>query len=290
MSKKAKKFNDAPGKNHKNTGKKDGPVKAKKHLGQHFLEDEGIALQIAQTLSLKGYRNVIEIGPGTGVLTKYLLLRDMDLVAMDLDADSIIYLNHSFPLDHPEALHREGEFKIIEADFLNFDVASLFGGAQFAITGNFPYNISTQIVFKLLEMKTRIPEFSGMFQKEVAQRICEKPGSKAYGILSVLVQAYYHAEYLFTVQPQVFNPPPKVQSGVLRLIRKESLDLGCNEHLFFKIVKAAFNQRRKTLRNSLKTFALSDILKEDTIFDKRPEQLAVADFIALTQKIEHDTL
>ncbi len=178
----------------------------------------------------------------------------------------------------------------MEADFLNFDISALFNGEQFAITGNFPYNISTQIVFKLLEMKAVIPEFSGMFQKEVAQRICEKEGSKAYGILSVLVQAYYDAEYLFTVQPQVFNPPPKVQSGVLRLTRKKSLDLGCDEKLFFKVVKAAFNQRRKTIRNSLKTFGLSDILKEDTIFDKRPEQLAVADFIALTQKIANDTV
>lgn len=288
MSKKNKKIGDFPKK--KKKWKEESPVKAKKHLGQHFLTDEGIAQQIAATLSLNGYRNVIEIGPGTGVLTKYLLLRDLDLVAMDLDTDSIIYLNHSFSLDYPEVLKRNGEFKIVEADFLNFDITSLFGGEQFAITGNFPYNISTQIVFKLLEMKERIPEFSGMFQKEVAQRICEKEGSKAYGILSVLVQAYYDAEYLFTVQPQVFNPPPKVQSGVLRLIRKKSLDLGCDERLFFKVVKAAFNQRRKTIRNSLKTFDLSDILKEDAIFDLRPEQLSVQDFIALTKKIAHDTV
>ncbi len=290
MSKKPKKYDDSAKKNRTKSWKEDTPVKAKKHLGQHFLTDEGIAQQIAGTLSVEGYRKVIEIGPGTGVLTKYLLLRDLDLVAMDLDADSIIYLNYSFPLDHPKAVDREGEFKIVEADFLNFDISALFNGEQFAITGNFPYNISTQIVFKLLEMKAVIPEFSGMFQKEVAQRICEKEGSKAYGILSVLVQAYYDAEYLFTVQPQVFNPPPKVQSGVLRLTRKKSLDLGCDEKLFFKVVKAAFNQRRKTIRNSLKTFGLSDILKEDTIFDKRPEQLAVADFIALTQKIANDTV
>ncbi len=288
MSMKAKKNGDFPKK--KKIWKEESPVKAKKHLGQHFLKDEAIAKQIAETLSLKGYRKVIEVGPGTGVLTKYLLQRDMDLVAMDLDEDSISYLKHSFPLEHPNVLQHNGAFKVVEADFLNYDLSTLFGQEQFAITGNFPYNISTQIVFKLLKLKDCVPEFSGMFQKEVAQRICEKEGSKTYGILSVLVQAFYDAEYLFTVPPQVFNPPPKVQSGVLRLTRKASLDLGCDEALFLKVVKAAFNQRRKTLRNSLKTFDISDILKEDTIFDLRPEQLAVADFIDLTKKIAHDTI
>ena len=156
--------------------------------------------------------------------------------------------------------------------------------------GNFPYNISTQIVFKLLELKEFVPEFTGMFQKEVAQRICEKEGSKTYGILSVLVQAFYDAEYLFTVPPSVFNPPPKVDSGVLRLKRKEKIEINCNEKSLFKVVKAAFGQRRKTIRNSLKTFNLSDSLKEDTIFDKRPEQLSVIDFIALTNKIDNDTV
>ena len=270
--------------------KNDGPVKAKKHLGQHFLKDEEIAKQIADTLSLKGYKNVIEIGPGTGVLTKYLLKNEIDLVAMDLDADSIVYLNHSFPLEHPKVLQGNGSFKVVEADFLNYDLQQLFGAEQFAITGNFPYNISTQIVFKMLEMKAQVPEFTGMFQKEVAARICEKEGNKTYGILSILVQAFYHASYLFTVPPQVFDPPPKVQSGVLRLTRKENFKLDCDEKLFFRVVKAAFNHRRKTLRNSLKTFELSDILKEDAIFDQRPEQLAVADFIALTKKIANDTL
>lgn len=266
------------------------PVKAKKYLGQHFLKDEAIAQQIAETLSLNGYNNVIEIGPGTGVLTKYLLKNPIDLVAMDLDSESIIYLNHSFPLEHPKVLKGEGSFKVIEADFLKYDLSTLFGQEQFAVTGNFPYNISTQIVFKMLEMKEQVAEFTGMFQKEVAKRICEKDGNKTYGILSVLVQAFYEAEYLFTVHPQVFNPPPKVQSGVLRLKRKDNFKLDCDEKLFFKVVKAAFNQRRKTIRNSLKSFALSDILKEDAIFDRRPEQLAVADFIALTQKIANDTL
>lgn len=288
MSKKTKK-KLAYGKSSKSkNGQKDGDVRAKKYLGQHFLKDEGIAQKIANTLSLKGYTNVLEIGPGMGVLTKYLLLRDLDLVAMDLDSESIIYLNHSFPLEHPEVLKNNGRLNVVEADFLKFDLKQLYGNEQFAITGNFPYNISSQIIFKMLEMRKQIPEFSGMFQKEVAQRICEQPGSKTYGILSVLVQAFYDAEYLFTVHPQVFDPPPKVQSGVLRLVRKKDIKLPCDEHLFFKIVKLAFNQRRKTIRNSLKTFNLSHNLKEDTIFDRRPEQLSVSDFIALTQKIAND--
>ncbi len=270
------------------SSKHDGPVKAKKYLGQHFLKDECIARQISETLSLDGYKNVIEIGPGTGVLTKYLLLRDIDLVAMDLDADSIVYLNHSFSLEHPKVLQRTGSFQVIEGDFLNYDLTQLFGSESFAITGNFPYNISTQIVFKMLEMKEQVPEFSGMFQKEVAQRICEKEGSKAYGILSVLVQAFYEAEYLFTVPPEVFDPPPKVQSGVLRLVRKPDFTLDCDEKLFFRVVKAAFNHRRKTIRNSLKSFDLSDALREDAIFNLRPEQLSVGDFILLTKKIEQD--
>ena len=269
-------------------GQEDGTVKAKKHLGQHFLKDEAIAQKIADTLSMDGYSNVLEIGPGMGVLTKYLLMRGIDLVAMDLDEESIVYLNHSFPLEHPEIFKKTNGLNVIEADFLKFDLQELYGDEQFAITGNFPYNISSQIVFKTLEMRKQVPEFSGMFQKEVAQRICEGPGSKTYGILSVLVQAYYKAEYLFTVPPGVFNPPPKVDSGVLRLIRKKELNLPCDERLFFKVVKTAFNQRRKTLRNSLKTFNLSNNLKEDTIFDQRPEQLSVADFVTLTQKIADD--
>ncbi len=270
--------------------KGNSPVKAKKYLGQHFLKDEEIAKKIAGTLSLKGYRNVIEIGPGTGVLTKYLLKEGIDLVAMDLDADSIIYLNHSFALEHPKVLQGKGSFKVIEADFLNYDLHTLFGDDQFAITGNFPYNISTQIVFKMLEMRNQVPEFSGMFQKEVAQRICAKEGNKTYGILSVLTQAFYEAEYLFTVHPQVFDPPPKVQSGVLNLTRKKDYHLDCNEKLLFTVVKTAFNQRRKTIRNSLKTLGLSDNLKEDAIFDQRPEQLSVSEFIALTKKIADDTV
>lgn len=284
MGKSRKKGTSSKKKNRKDKG----PVKAKKHLGQHFLRDETIAKQIADTLSLEGYRDVIEIGPGTGVLTKYLLLNDVDLVAMDLDSESITYLNQNFPLEHPEILGGKGSFKIIEADFLQQDLSILFANRPFAITGNFPYNISTQIVFKMLEWREQVPEFSGMFQKEVAERICAKEGNKTYGILSVLVQAFYHAEYLFTVDPEVFDPPPKVHSGVLRLTRKNDFKLGCDEKLFFRMVKTAFNQRRKTLRNSLKSFELSNILKEDVIFDQRPEQLAVADFIGLAKQIAND--
>lgn len=278
--------------NQKGTNKRhdESPVKAKKHLGQHFLKDEKVAQDIADTLSLNGYSNVIEIGPGTGVLTKYLLMRDLDLVAMDLDEESIVYLNHSFPLEHPKILEKNNKFKVLEADFLKYDLQQLYGNEQFAITGNFPYNISSQIVFKMLELKEQVPEFSGMFQKEVAQRICEKEGSKAYGILSVLVQAFYNAEYLFTVHPQVFDPPPKVQSGVLRLTRKKDFKIDCDEKLFARVVKTAFNQRRKTLRNSLKSFNLSDNIKEDSIFDRRPEQMAVNDFIAITKTIANDSV
>ena len=290
MSKKNKYQNKKYGTNQgSNTKQRDkSPVKAKKFLGQHFLKDEGIAKQIAETLSMSGYKNVIEIGPGTGVLTKYLLLKNIDLVAIDLDAASIVYLNHSFALEHPKVLQGPGSFRVVEADFLQYDLSQLFGEAPFAITGNFPYNISTQIVFKLLKVKAQVPEFSGMFQKEVAKRICETKGSKAYGILSVLVQAFYDAEYLFTVHPQVFDPPPKVQSGVLRLVRKTSFSLDCDEKLFFRVVKAAFNHRRKTIRNSLKSFELSDELREDKLFDLRPEQLRVSDFISLTQKVQND--
>ncbi|WP_343487218.1 16S rRNA (adenine(1518)-N(6)/adenine(1519)-N(6))-dimethyltransferase RsmA [Allomuricauda sp. d1] len=285
----SKKFRETTSKPDQN-GQGRTPVKAKKHLGQHFLKDENIAQKISETLSLEGYSKVLEIGPGTGVLTKYLLMRGVDLVAMDLDEESIVYLNHSFPLEHPKVLQKNGKLNIVEADFLKVDLTKIFGDAQFAITGNFPYNISSQIVFKMLEMRQQVPEFSGMFQKEVAQRICEKEGSKTYGILSVLVQAFYDAEYLFTVHPQVFDPPPKVQSGVLRLVRKKEETLPCDEKLFYRVVKAAFNQRRKTLRNSLKVFQLSDNLREDAIFDRRPEQLSVAEFIALTKNIENDSV
>lgn len=259
----------------------DNTVRAKKHLGQHFLKNEEIAQKIGDTLHLEGYRNVLEIGPGMGVLTKYLIKKDIEVIAMDLDTESIAYLEENYP---------DKNLKIIEADFLKFDLSQLFGEEQFGITGNFPYNISTQIVFKMLEWKDQIPEFTGMFQKEVAQRICEKEGSKAYGILSVLTQAFYDAEYLFTVPPSVFNPPPKVDSGVIRLKRKEDYSIACDEKMLYKVVKTAFQQRRKTLRNSLKSFNLSDKIKEDVIFDLRPEQLSTTQFIALARKLENDAI
>ncbi len=254
-------------------------VKAKKHLGQHFLKDEAIAKQIADSLDASSYNDVLEIGPGMGVLTKYLLQNDYDLFVIEIDRDSVLYLSENFP-----AL----ENRIISQDFLKYNINDVFDGRQFAIIGNFPYNISTQIVFRALEYRNQIPEFAGMFQREVAQRICEKKGTKAYGILSVLVQAFYDAEYLFTVNEDVFIPPPKVKSGVLRLRRKENFTLPCNEKLFFTVVKTAFQQRRKTLRNSLKTLNLSDDLRLDTLLDLRPEQLDVEQFINLTLKIQAD--
>lgn len=251
-------------------------VKAKKHLGQHFLTDENIAKEIADTLTLSGYETVLEIGPGMGVLTKYLLEKELETYVIEIDTESVDYLNSHYP---------KLNGKVISKDFLKYNINEVFNDKPFAIIGNFPYNISTQIVFKCLEMRNQVPEFSGMFQKEVAERICSKKGSKVYGILSVLAQAFYDVEYLFTVEPEVFNPPPKVKSGVMRMIRKENYSLPCDEKLFFTVVKTAFQQRRKTLRNSLKSFALSDNLKEDTIFDLRPEQLSVEQFIELTQKI-----
>jgi 16S rRNA (adenine1518-N6/adenine1519-N6)-dimethyltransferase len=254
-------------------------VRAKKHLGQHFLTDESVAQRIADTLTLNGYKKVLEIGPGMGVLTKYLLEKPIETFVVEIDTESVDYLEKNY-----QKLHDH----IIAKDFLKYNINEVFQQEPFAIIGNFPYNISTQIVFKTLEMRNQIPEFSGMFQKEVAQRICEKKGSKVYGILSVLTQAFYEAEYLFTVNEDVFNPPPKVKSGVLRLIRKPNYQLPCDEKLFFAVVKQAFNQRRKTMRNSLKSMIHSDNLKEDSIFDLRPEQLSVEQFIELTQKIAAD--
>ncbi len=254
-------------------------VKAKKHLGQHFLKDENIAKKIGDTLTLNGYKKVLEIGPGMGVLTKYLLEKKVETYVIEIDTESVEYLQANYLNLAP---------RILEKDFLKYNLNEVFNDEPFAITGNFPYNISSQIVFKTLEMRNQIPEFTGMFQKEVAQRICSKEGSKVYGIMSVLTQAFYDAEYLFTVPPSVFNPPPKVDSGVLRLIRKENFTLPCDEKLFFKVVKQGFQQRRKTLRNSLKTFNLSDNLKANSIFGQRPEQLNVQEFIELTQLIEND--
>jgi 16S rRNA (adenine1518-N6/adenine1519-N6)-dimethyltransferase len=254
-------------------------VKAKKHLGQHFLKDEQIAINIANSISYNRYKTILEIGPGMGVLTKYLLEKNIETHVVEIDKESVIYLEKHYP---------KLNGNIISEDFLKFNFVNYFNHQQFAIIGNFPYNISTQIVFKVLEMRDYIPEFSGMFQKEVAERICHKEGSKAYGILSVLTQAFYEVEYLFTVSEAVFNPPPKVKSGVMKMTRKEDYSIPCSISLFYQVVKLGFNQRRKTLRNSLKSFTVSQELNENELLDKRPEQLSVQEFIELTLKIEQD--
>ena len=254
-------------------------VKAKKHLGQHFLKDEQIAKNIADSLTCKGYNHVLEIGPGMGVLSKYLFEKDLKVSLIELDEESVTYLKSHFI---------NQKFEVYHKDFLKFDLQEIIQQEPLAIIGNFPYNISSQILFKTLEYKEWIPEFSGMFQKEVAERACATHGNKTYGILSVLVQAFYNTEYLFTVSEHVFDPPPKVKSGVMRMIRKKNYTLPCDEKLFFRVVKTSFQQRRKTLRNSLKSFDLSQILRADEIFSKRPEQLSVEDFIELTQKIASD--
>jgi 16S rRNA (adenine1518-N6/adenine1519-N6)-dimethyltransferase len=257
-------------------------VKAKKHLGQHFLKDENIAKKIADSLKAENYSKVLEIGPGMGVLTKYLLDRkNLDVCVVEIDTESVAYLQSFFSLLRN---------KIFSENFLKMDLNKIFNGEQFGIIGNFPYNISTQIVFKTLENRNYIPEFTGMFQKEVAERIAEKEGSKKYGILSVLTQAFYDVEYLFTVQPNVFNPPPKVDSGVIRLIRKKNYSLPVDEKLFFRVVKTAFNQRRKMLRVSLKSLGISDDLKQKDFLKQRPEQLSYKSFIQLTKWIETEKL
>lgn len=251
-------------------------VKPKKYLGQHFLNDENIAKKVVDSLSLSNYLNVLEIGPGTGVLTKYLIKKNINLKLVEIDNESVEFLKTHLSID---------PLIILQYDFLKLDLSNIFT-ENFAIIGNFPYNISTQIIFKVLEYKNSVPELIGMFQKEVAERICEKKGSKKYGILSVLTQTYYDTKYLFSVPASVFTPPPKVISAVIRLVRKEQIDINYNEKLFFKVVKLSFQQRRKTLRNSLKSFNLSDILREDAIFDLRPEQLSVRDFIYITDLID----
>ena len=251
-------------------------VKAKKYLGQHFLKDMGVAQRIAESLTLDGPTAVLEIGPGMGVLTQFLLQNPLiDLTAVELDGESVFYLHEHYP-----------DLKVIEADFLKMDLKSHFSD-KFCVIGNFPYNISSQIFFKMLDNKDSIPCLAGMIQKEVAERIAAPAGSKTYGILSVLMQAYYKIEYLFTVGAHVFDPPPKVQSAVIRFTRNEVSQIDCNEQLFKTVVKTAFNQRRKTLRNSLKPIVESGHpMYADPIFDLRPERLDVAAFIDLTKRVE----
>jgi 16S rRNA (adenine1518-N6/adenine1519-N6)-dimethyltransferase len=265
-------------------------VRAKKQLGQHFLKDEDIAKKIANSLTEIGYNTILEIGPGMGMLTKYLLEKKAKITVMEIDRDSVAYLKDDFKNEHLNLDTSSSSFEIIEGDFLKQDLTTFFNKQQIAIIGNYPYNISSQIIFKAIEFREYVPELSGMFQKEVAKRIAEKEGSKVYGIISVLTQAFFDVEYLFTVPPTVFNPPPKVDSGVIRLVRKKDFSLSVDEKLFFRVVKTAFNQRRKMLRSSLKSFNLSDTLKEDTIFAMRPEQLSVDEFIKLTHKIATDVV
>jgi 16S rRNA (adenine1518-N6/adenine1519-N6)-dimethyltransferase len=252
-------------------------VRAKKHLGQHFLKDETIALNIVKAFTDEcKTKSALEIGPGMGVLTKYLLeQKTFEIYAIDIDKESIIWLKEHFP---------SLENKLIEGDFLNLNLGDIFK-EPFSLIGNFPYNISSQIVFKIIENKNQIPLMVGMFQKEVAERFSANPCSKAYGILSVLTQAYYHVEYLFTVSETVFDPPPKVKSGVIRLKRRET-DFDVPEKMLFKVVKAGFNQRRKKLRNALSQFNISDeILKPSGFSDKRAEELSVQDFVTLTHLV-----
>ena len=251
-------------------------VRAKKHLGQHFLKDMEVARRIAASLPLDGQTAVLEIGPGTGVLTQFLLQNEnIDLTAVELDTESVVYLNKHYP-----------QLKVIEADFLKMDLKTMFQD-KFCIIGNFPYNISSQIFFKMLDNKDAIPCLVGMIQKEVAERMAAKAGSKTYGILSVLMQAYYSIDYLFTVHEHVFDPPPKVKSAVIRLTRNDVSKIDCNEQLFKTVVKTAFNQRRKQMRNSLKPLVAKDNpMFADPLFDKRPEQLDVAAFVDLTNRIE----
>jgi 16S rRNA (adenine1518-N6/adenine1519-N6)-dimethyltransferase len=254
-------------------------IRAKKSLGQHFLKDKTIAKRISDSLSGSGYDSVLEIGPGTGVLTEFLLERKFpDFRVIEIDNESVHYLKEKFP----------GLEVLIKGDFLRMDMDSLFD-RKLGIIGNFPYNISTQILFKILEHRNKVVEVTCMLQKEVAERICAGPGSRTYGILSVLLQAFYSANYLFTVPETVFSPPPKVKSGVISLIRNKTESLGCDEKLFFRVVKACFNQRRKTLRNSVR--AAFELKSYDyTDMHLRPEQLSVDQFIKLTNWISENKI
>ena len=255
-----------------------GLVKPKKFLGQHFLRDLGIANDIADTVDACPDLPVLEVGPGMGVLTQFLMKKDREVKVVELDFESVAYLKENFA-----AL----EGHIIEDDFLKLKLENIFEGKPFVLTGNYPYNISSQIFFKMLDYKDLIPCCTGMIQKEVAERIAAGPGSKTYGILSVLIQAWYKVEYLFTVHEHVCNPPPKVKSAVIRMTRNETTDLGCDEKLFKQIVKTTFNQRRKTLRNSIASILdKSHPLSADPIFNKRPEQLSVQEFVELTNRVE----
>ena len=253
-------------------------VKPKKFLGQHFLKDLQIAQDIADSVDACPDIPVLEVGPGMGVLTQFLLPKRRLVKVVELDFESVAYLKENFP---------QLGANIIEQDFLKMDLKEVFAGEPFVLTGNYPYNISSQIFFKMLDNKELIPCCTGMIQKEVAERIAAVPGNKSYGILSVLIQAWYTVEYLFTVHEHVFNPPPKVKSAVIRMTRNATRELGCDEKLFKQIVKTTFNQRRKTLRNSISPIlGKGHPLAADPVFDKRPEQLSVQEFVELTNRLE----
>jgi len=255
-------------------------VKPKKFLGQHFLKDLKVAQDIADTVDSQPELPILEVGPGMGVLTQFLVKKERTVKVVEVDYESVAYLREAFPSleDH-----------IIEDDFLKMNLNRTFDGNPFVLTGNYPYNISSQIFFKMLDNKELIPCCTGMIQKEEAERIAAGPGSKTYGILSVLIQAWYEVEYLFTVSEHVFNPPPKVKSAVIRMTRNQTRDLGCNEKLFKQVVKTTFNQRRKTLRNSIKPIlGKESSILQDEIFNKRPEQLSVQQFVELTNMVEKE--
>ena len=263
------------------------PVRPKKFLGQHFLTDLNIARDIADTVDACPELPILEVGPGMGVLTQFLMQKGRRLRVVELDRDSVAYLHEHFPTLASD--------DIIEDDFLRMPLTDVFGGQPFVLTGNYPYNISSQIFFRMLDHRDLIPLCTGMIQKEVAERMAARPGSKAYGILSVLVQAWYSVEYLFTVHEHVFNPPPRVKSAVIRLRRNTTLRLDCDERLFRRLVKTTFNQRRKTLRNNIRPLlsaldaelapADHTALLQDPLFNLRPEQLSVDDFVSLTRRI-----
>ncbi|MDN5286244.1 MAG: rRNA ((1518)-N(6)/adenine(1519)-N(6))-dimethyltransferase [Mucilaginibacter sp.] len=252
-------------------------VRAKKHLGQHFLTDKNIAAKIVDSLKpADRYHHVLEVGPGMGILSDFLLQKkEYETSLIDIDEESYQYLQKKYP--------QLGK-RLINADFLEMDFKSVFEG-PFAIIGNFPYNISSQILFKVLDNRQEVVEVVGMFQKEVAERCAAKPGSKEYGILSVFLQAYYKVEYLFTVKAGVFNPPPKVLSAVIRLTRNDARELNCDEKLFWQIVKAGFNQRRKTLRNAISSLINKEKMTDNTTLDLRAERLSVDDFVRLTNEV-----
>lgn len=269
-------------------------VKPKKFLGQHFLTDLGIARDIADTVDACPDIPVLEVGPGMGVMTQYLVQKPRTVKVVEIDYESVSFLREKFP---------SLEENIIEDDFLKMHLENVFQGQSFVLTGNYPYNISSQIFFKMLDYKDLIPCCTGMIQKEVAERIAAAPGNKSYGILSVLIQAWYSVEYLFTVHEHVFNPPPKVKSAVIRMTRNSTTSLGCDEQLFKRLVKTTFNQRRKTLRNNIRPL-LGELdtqcakeglpipdhttLLQDPIFNQRPEQLSVQQFIALTNRVSDE--